>query len=144
MTKSRVAKDRHRILYGPTIQYPDAMPGQPLDIEPILSAFEQADTDVRRAFLCGFAHDLTVAVRVLLLDRPVPESDLDRVWEINEFMHQLTSCANPRGIWSASDSAKLLRAIIDTAFQWNLDRYVGHALGVAAADMSHHNQLAAK
>jgi|SRR5271156_6675582 len=123
-------------LFGPTVQYADGtvIPGKPLDIEHILTAFERLDSDARGAFLCVFAHDLTVAVRALLLDRPVPETDLDRAWKINEFMHQLTSCANPLGHWSARDAVLLIRAIIDASFERNLHQWIGHALAVAAGN----------
>jgi hypothetical protein len=134
-------------LYGPTVQYADGTvsPGKPLDVEYILSAFERLDGDARSAFLCVFAHDLTAAIRALLLDRPVPETDLDRVWKINEFLHQLTSCANPRGQWSARDAALLIRAIIDTSIDRGLDRWIGHALAVAAGNtIRTENTVAAK
>src|SRR5215213_731335 len=90
-------------LYGPTVQYADGtvIPGKALDSEGILAAFERLETEARQAFLCVFAHDLTVAIRALLFDRPVPEADLDRVYKINEFLHQLTSCDNPDQTWSA-------------------------------------------
>ena len=123
-----------RRLYGPTVQYADGtvIPGRPLDIEHILTEFERLDPDERSAFLCIFAHDLTVAIRALLLDRPVPDADLNRVWKINEFMHQLTSCANPRGEWSPRDAALLVRSIIDTSFERGLDEWIGHALAIAS------------
>jgi hypothetical protein len=126
-----------RRLYGPTVQYADAtaVAGKPLDVEHILTAFERLEADARSAFLCIFAHDLTVAVRALLLDRPIPEPDLDHLWKINEFMHQLTSCANSRGPWSARDAALLIRAIIDTSFERGLDQWIGHALALAAGNM---------
>src|SRR5687768_8590841 len=110
----KVRRDKSaKRLYGPTVRYADGtvVVGEPLDVEFILSAFERSDGDTRSAFLCVFAHDLTVAIRALLLDRPVPEPDLDRAWKINEFMHQLTGCVNPRERWSASDEADLLRSI---------------------------------
>ncbi len=131
--KSRERKPARR-LYGPTVQYADGtvVKGSPLHTKEILAAFEQLDADARRAFLCVFAHDLTVAIRALLLDRPVAEADLDRVWKINEFMHQLTSCANPQGRWSAHDSAVLVADIIETSFTYDLDQWVGHALATAA------------
>ncbi len=123
-------------LCGPTVQHADGtvVAGKPLDVEHILTAFERLEADARSAFLCIFAHDLTVAVRALLLDRPIPEPDLDRLWKINEFMHQLTSCANPRGPWSAGDAALLIRAIIDTSFERGLDQWIGHALALAAGN----------
>jgi len=106
-------------------------------------AFERLDADARQAFLCVFAHDLTVAIRALLLDRPVAEADLDRVWKINEFMHQLTSCANPQGHWSAHDSAVLVGDIIETSFRYDLDRWVGHALATAAGNLMGKKESAA-
>jgi hypothetical protein len=90
-----------------------------------------------------FAHDLTVAIRALLLDRPVADADLDRVWKINEFMHQLTSCADPGGGWSAHDSAVLVGDIIETAFSYDLDRWVGHALATAAGSTIRKKESAA-
>jgi len=134
--KSRERKIARR-LYGPTVQYPDGtvVTGSPLHTAKILAAFEQLDPDARQTFLCVFAHDLTVAIRALLLDRPVAEADLDRVWKINEFMHQLTSCADPRGRWSAHDSAVLVGDIIETSFGYDLDRWVGHALATAAGSV---------
>lgn len=129
-------------LYGPTIQYADGdvVLGQPLDVEEIISEFERSDAEARSAFLCAFAHDLTVAIRAILFDRPVSEADLDRVKEINESLHQLTSCVNPRKRWSAHDEASLLRAIIEGSFARCLDRWIGHALALAAdtADAEKH------
>jgi hypothetical protein len=123
-----------RRLYGPTVQHADGtvVAGEPLNVEFILTEFEQLAADARSAFLCIFAHDLTVAVRALLFERPVPDGDLDRVWKINEFMHQLTSCANPRGEWSPRDAALLVRSIIDTSFERSLDQWIGHALALAS------------
>src|SRR3954453_18857338 len=134
-------KGRHQLkaakhLYGPKVQYADGtvIPGEVLDSEGILAAFERLEAEARRAFLCVFAHDLTVAIRALLFDRPILEADLDRVYKINEFLHQLTSCANPDQTWSARDEAELLRAIIEASFSYDLDRWVGHALAVAAGN----------
>jgi hypothetical protein len=124
-----------RRLFGPTVQHADGtvVAGEPLDVEYILTEFEQLGADARSAFLCIFAHDLTVAVRTLLFDRPVSDADLNRVWKVNEFMHQLTSCANPRGEWSPRDATLLVRSIVDTSFERGLDQWIGHALAVASA-----------
>jgi DNA-binding GntR family transcriptional regulator len=124
-------------LYGPTVEYADGtvVPGQPLDVEQILDTFERSDAEARRACLCIFAHDLTVAIRAIIFDRPVSDADLDRVQDINESLHQLTSCANPRKEWSAHDQALLLRAIVDSSFEHGLDRWIGHALALAAGSM---------
>jgi hypothetical protein len=127
-------KGTARRLYGPTVQHADGtvVAGEPLDVEHMLTEFEQMRADARSAFLCIFAHDLTVAVRALLFDRPVSDADVDRVWKINEFMHQLTSCANTVGEWSPRDAALLVRSIIDTSFERGLDQWIGHALAFAS------------
>jgi hypothetical protein len=121
------------------------VPGEPLNVEDILANFEQSDAEARRAFLCAFAHDLTVAIRVLLFDKPVSDADLERVQDLNESLHQLTSCANPRKQWSAHDQALLLRAIVEGSFVTGLDQWVGHALSIAAgAGFGANSTVAAK
>ena len=134
-------------LYGPSIQYSDGrlVVGQPLDVDNILAAFERLEADPRRVFLCIFAHDLTVAIRAILSDAPLSEVDLDRVRRINESLHQLTSCVNPRKRWSAHDEVLLLRAIIEDSFARGLDRWVGHALALAAGNtIDSHEPISAK
>jgi hypothetical protein len=130
------ARKSAKRLYGPTVQYADGtiVAGEALDIEHILAAFQKLGAEAKRAFFCIFAHELTVAIRALLLDRPVADADLDRVSKINEFLHQLTSCTNPDHAWSALDEADLIRSFIDTSFSYHLDRYIGHALAVAAGN----------
>jgi hypothetical protein len=142
--KSRQRKTVRR-LYGPMVRYADGtvVRGSPLHTEEILAAFERLEADARQTFLCVFAHDLTVAIRALILDRPVAEADVDRIWKINEFMHQLTSCAHPRGRWSGHDSAVLVGDIIETSFSYDLDRWVGHALATAAASTIRNNESVA-
>lgn len=131
--KARSEKTAKR-LHGPTVQYSDgtSVPGEPLDVDRILAGFEQSDPEGRRAFLCAFAHDLTVAIRALLYDRPASDADLDKVQDLNESLHQLTSGANPQKQWSAHDQALLLREIISGSFALGLDKWVGHALATAA------------
>jgi hypothetical protein len=128
-----------RLLYGPTVQYADGrtVAGRALDVESIIAAFERGDAEGRRAFWSVFAHDLTVAVRVILDDQPVSDLGLEKLKEINETLHQLTSCVNPRSKWSPRDEGLLLRAIIDSSFVHDLDRWIGHALALAAATMDH-------
>lgn len=121
-------------LHSPAIQDADGkvFPGKALDTKAILTEFEKSDDETRRAFMCVLGHDLTVAIRALLVDRPVPDADLDRVWTLNEYMHQLTSCANPRGKWSAHDEAELLRSIVESSFIYDLDKWLGPAIATAA------------
>src|SRR6516165_3227951 len=98
MNTDDAARDTAKKLYGPTVQYPDGkvVPGQPVDVEHILTQFGHLEADARSAFLCIIAHDLTVAIRSIVLDAPVMDDALDRVKWINESLHQLTSCVNPK------------------------------------------------
>jgi hypothetical protein len=123
-----------RILRGATVQYSDgrAIKPPPLNIDRILADLERAETDARRDFLCTFAHCLTVEIRALLFDRPVSEPDLDRAYQINEMLHQLTSSANPGDTWSVGDQVALVRAIIDGSYLHGLEAEVGRALAVAS------------
>jgi len=134
-------------LCGPTVHYSDGtvVRGEKLNVERILVEVEQSDAEARSAFLCAFAHDLTVAIRALLFDRPVSDADLDRVQDLNESLHQLTSCVNPRKRWSAHDEVLLLRAIVEGSFVNGLDKWVGHALATAAGTgFGAKNTIAAK
>src|SRR5579859_796128 len=110
MSRSRSAKVVARVLYGPAIQYADGrtVRGKPIQIERVLSQFQRLDAEDRSAFLCIIAHDLTVAIRTIVYDPPVTEIGIERVKTINEALHQLTSCVNPRHRWSAADEALLI------------------------------------
>jgi hypothetical protein len=123
-----------RPLPGPTVQYSDGriVTPRPLNVERILTNFEGLDTQERAAFLCIFAHDLTVEIRSALLDRPVHEADLDRVNRLNEYLHQLTSCVNPAKRWSVRDEVTLVRALVESSYQYGLQSAVGSALAKAA------------
>lgn len=81
--------------------------------------------------MCTFSHSLTVEIRALLLDRPVSEVDLDRAYQINESLHQLTSCVNSAAGWSVADQVSLVRAIIDSSHLYGLEASVGRALATA-------------
>jgi hypothetical protein len=111
--------------------------GRPLDSESIITAFERCEAEGRRAFWSVFSHDLTVAVRVILDDHPVSDLGIEKLKEINETLHHLTSCMDPRGTWSARDEGLLLRAIIDSSFAHDLDRWIGHALALAATTVGY-------
>jgi hypothetical protein len=147
MNSANDSMNKGKSLYGPTVEYADGtvVPGKPLDVNGILDRFQRSQPEERRAFLCFFAHDLTVAIRALIFDRPVSETDLDRVQDLNESLHQLTSCANPRKRWSAHDQALMLRAVIESSLDRGLEHWVGHALAVAAgAGFGIKNNVAAK
>src|SRR5712692_857434 len=127
MSTNTTAKNTARKLYGPAVQQADGkvVPGEPVDVENILAKFEHLDADARSAFLCVIAHDLTVAIRSIVFDRPVTKAGLESLKWINEALHHLTSCVNPHKRWSAHDEALLIRGIIDNSFQYGFDRWLG-------------------
>ncbi|HEU0157380.1 MAG TPA: hypothetical protein VFQ82_15010 [Stellaceae bacterium] len=123
-----------RPLRGASVQYADGriVVPKPLDVERILADLERLDERERSAFLCVLAHNLTVEIRALLFDRPVSETNVDRAYQINESLHQLTGCVNPRHRRSAADDTELVRAIIESSYLYGLDRAVGRAVATAA------------
>ena len=147
MSTKHTDRNTGRRLYGPTVQYADGkvVRGRPIDVERILTTFEQLDADARSAFLCIIAHDLTVAIRSVVFDPPVTAVGLDRVKWINESLHHLTSCVNPRKRWSAQDEAMLIRGIIENSFEHGFEGWIGRAIAVAAGDtISTRKPVAAK
>lgn len=134
MNTNDAAEETGQRLYGPAVQYADGrvVPGQPVDIDHVLTQFEHSEADARSAFLCIIAHDLTVAIRSIVFDTPLTEAGLDRVKWINESLHRLTSCINPHKRWSAHDEAMLIRGIIQNSFKHSFDGWVGRAVAVAA------------
>jgi hypothetical protein len=141
------ANQMTRELRSTTVQYADGkvVPGKPVDVDKILVEFEHLDADVRGAFLCIVAHDLTVAIRSIVFDPPVIEAGLERLKWINESLHHLTSCINPHKRWSAHDEALLIGGIIESSFEHGFDGWVGRAVAVAAGNaMSTNKGVAAK
>ena len=125
-----------RRLRRPSIQCSDGkiVTPPPLDVERVLADLERLDARERAAFLCIFAHDLTVGIRSMLLDRPVPEADLDRAYRLNEYLHQLTSCVNPTKRWSVPDEVALVRALVESSYRYGLESSVGSALAKATGN----------
>ena len=145
MSPSSRKMGKKQELYGPTVQYSDGtvVSGLPLDAEHILAEFERLDADARSSFLCILAHDLTVAIRTVVYDPPITEAGLDRVKSINEALHQLTSCVNPRYRWSPHDEAMLIRDIIRDSFKHGFDWAVGRALAAASTSATNANKSVA-
>jgi hypothetical protein len=131
-----------RPLRGPSVQYSDGRieTPPPLDVEGILADLERLNAEERGAFLSIFAHDLTVQIRSVLIDRPLSEGDLDRVNRVNEYLHQLTSCVNPNKRWSIRDEVALVRAVIESSYLYNLESAVGSALAKAAGNAKSTNE----
>jgi len=137
------ASEAAQKLYGPTIQHADGkvVRGQPVEVEHVMTQFEQLEADARSAFLCIIAHDLTVAIRSIVFDPPVTEAGLDRLKWINESLHRLTSCINPHKRWSAHDEGMLIRGIIENSFEHGFDGWIGRALAVAAGNTIETNSV---
>ena len=137
MTRKRSASAAAKTLYGPTISYPDGrvVHGEPVPIEAVLRQFEHLDAEARSSFLCIIAHDLTVVTRTVVYDPPVTDAGVERIKIINECLHQLTSCVNPRHRWTAHDEAELIRSIVADSFEYAFDWAVGRAIAVAAAKL---------
>ena len=143
MNKSLVAdRSAKRALRAPSVQYSDGRieTPPPLDVERILADLERLDVEERAAFLSIFAHDLTVQIRSVLIDRPLSEGDLDRVNRVNEYLHQLTSCVNPNKRWSVRDEVALVRALIESSYLYHLQSAVGSALAKAAGNAKSANE----
>jgi len=134
------------VLRGSKTVYPDGrvITPPPLDVEKILEDLSRLNERDRAAFLSIIAHDFTVDIRALLIDRPVSDSDLDRVWEVNEILHQLTSCINPQNRRSADGDVDLVRGIIESACQNGLQAAIGRGLAHAANNMTRQSVMAAK
>jgi hypothetical protein len=115
-----------------------------VDIERILTELESAPNDVRVTFLCILAHDLTVSIRAALLDRPVRDTDADRAYRVNEWLHQLTSCVNPVQRRSPVGDADLVRGIVESAAVWGLQSAVQHGIAIAAGNsLTHERKIVA-
>jgi hypothetical protein len=123
-----------RRLLAPSVQYSNGkiVTPPPLDVKRILSDLERLDAQERGTFLSTLAHDLAVQIRSVLLDRPVADAGLDRVNRLNEYLHQLTSCVNPSRRWSVRDEVGLVRALVESSYQYGLQSAVGSALAKAA------------
>jgi hypothetical protein len=124
------------MLRGPKVQSGSGKVVTPrtFDIEDVLIDYMRLPEDERRAFLSIFSHSLTVDMRAALLDRPVSEADADRAWQINEWLHQLTSCFSPRSTRDAVREAELIRVIAVDSFQHGLDAAIGRAVAIAAGN----------
>jgi hypothetical protein len=104
----------------------------PADVEAVLQRLEAAADDVRVTFLCILAHSLTVEIRAALLDRPVSDVAAEHAYRVNEWLHQLTSCVNPKQRRSAVGDAELVRSILGSAEIWGLQTAVRRGLATAA------------
>jgi hypothetical protein len=111
-------------------------PAATVDVERVLAQLEEMKEDERVAFMCILAHSLTVDIRAALLDRPVSEAAADRAYRVNEFLHQLTSCVNPRQRRSAQEDAALIRAIVESAGIYGLEAAIRRGLATAAGNAS--------
>ena len=130
-------QDNRLMLRGSSVQYPSGkvVTPKPFDLDNVLTNYVSQPEDVRRAFLSVFSHSLTVDMRVALIDRPILDLHADRAWQINEWLHHLTSCFDPDSHWGADGEAQLIRDIAAGSFRLGLDRAVGRAVATAAGNV---------
>ncbi len=134
MVENRTIRNTDRIkLPGPRTQYAngDVVESPPIDLERILTDFLERSEAGRAEFLSAFAHSLTVDIRAALFDRPVADDDAARAYQVNEWLHQLTSCLSPRNRRGAKGEAELLSDIAADSFRHGLERAVGRAITAA-------------
>jgi hypothetical protein len=124
------------MLRGPKVRFASGkvVTPKPFDLDDLLTEYQRLPENKRRVFLSIFSHSLTVDTRVALLDRPVSDMDADRAWQINEWLHHLTSCLNPEASWRPEDEAELIRNIALASFRLDLDGAVGRAAATAAGN----------
>jgi hypothetical protein len=124
------------MLRGPKVQYSSGKVVTPraFDLDYVLAEFVQLPEEVRGSFLSILAHSLTVDMRVALLDRPISETDAGKAWQLNEWLHHLTSCLNPDRRWGAQSEAELIRSIALESFRLGLEGAVGRAVATAAGN----------
>ena len=124
------------MLRGPRVQYASGkiVTPKPFDLDDVLVDYRHLSEDKRRVFLSVLSHSLTVDMRVALLDRPVADVEADRAWQINEWLHHLTSCFNPVSSWGPDGEAELIRNIAIGSFRLGLEGAVGRAVAAAAGN----------
>jgi hypothetical protein len=124
------------MLRGAKVQYASGrvVTPRPFDLEDVLTKYVRLPDETRRAFLSIFVHSLTVDMRVALLDRPISDGDAARAWQINEWLHQLTSCFHPRSTRDADAEAQLIRDIVTESFHYGLGPALGRAVATAAGN----------
>ena len=124
------------ILRGAKVQYASGkvVAPKPFDLDDVLARYVRLPDEARRAFLSVVSHSLTVDMRAALLDRPISDADAARAWQINEWLHQLTSCFHPQSTRDGSAEAELIRDIAMVSFRYGLEAAVGRAVATAAGN----------
>ncbi len=133
---ARPADGNRLMLRGAKVQYANGkvVTPKPFDVDDVLAKYVRLPDEMRRAFLSVFSHSLTVDMRAALLDRPISDTDAARAWQINEWLHQLTSCFHPRSTRDADAEAELIRDIATESFRYGLERAIGRAVATAAGN----------
>jgi len=118
------------MLPAPPVQYGDGkiVTSPAFNLEDVLADFLRLQERARSEFLSIFAHSLTVDMRAALLDRPVSEKDAEKAYQINEWLHQLTSSLNPTHSRGVAEEAGLIRDIAAESFRYGLEGGVGRAV----------------
>ena len=124
------------MLRGTKVQYASGkvVTPKPIGLDDVLTEYVRLPEEARRAFLSVLSHSLTVDMRVALVDRPISDADAARAWQINEWLHQLTSCFHPQSTRDAEAEAELIRDIATISFRYGLEGAIGRAVAMAAGN----------
>jgi hypothetical protein len=134
MAEKRVRRSADPIMLpGQRVRYGNSeiVDAPSFDLEEVLGDFVHLGKNARAEFLSIFAHSLTVEIRVALHDRPVANHDAEQAYEVNEWLHQLTSCLSPASRRDAHGEAELLRNIAIDGLRHGLPRAVARAVTAA-------------
>jgi hypothetical protein len=100
------------------------------DLDSLVEAVGMLDEPRRTTALAVLAHHLTVEVRIAL-DEPMPHPGLDRIRQLNEFLHHLTSRLDPEESRSADHDRSLLEAFAADAARVGLEKGLKRGLVIA-------------
>lgn len=100
------------------------------DVDTLIDAIGALGEARRTTALSVLAHHLTVELRIAL-DEPMPHPGLDRVRQLNEFLHHLTSRLDPDERRLANDDRALLEAFSADAARVGLEKGLKRGLVIA-------------
>jgi hypothetical protein len=101
------------------------------EIGALIESVGRLPENARTAALSVLAHSLTVEIRALLLDSPFSDPVIDRVRQVNECLHHLTSRLNPFHERSPEHDVSLLSALAADAETHGLHSAMKRGLVIA-------------
>src|ERR1700694_1343086 len=101
------------------------------EIGALVDTIGKLDQTARTGALAVLAHSLTVEIRALLVDPPFSDGVIDRVRQVNEILHHLTSRLNPNHERSSEHDLSLLSALAADAERRGLHSAMKRGLVIA-------------